>query len=198
MFNIENGQVRCHREKDEKWNGMKIIIDQELHGISLDDVCKFWSVEQVLTSNETLLLPLHLPYPMWLKSTGKLNVVVSAWHPSNPSLLSLERKVSFSFVRTTHLFLGPPIASVEQRQCFHKTIGWNTTTTNGNDETVQKVVTLSIHIKTSGIPFADCFQVHIRWVVTQVPPRKTGVFILHIQVGLSVEFLKFTMYVFLS
>lgn len=47
---------------------------------------------------------------------------------------------------------------------------------------------LAMTIQMDGIPFADCFQVEIRWVVTRV-----GTNDLLLEVGLFVNFIKSTM-----
>ena len=104
----------------------------------------------------------------------------------------MQRIVTFTVARTSHLYMGPPTASVrhlQQRRLDHD----------------QNRCVLLMQIDMLGIPFSDCFQVYIRWVATTTATTTTTTTKcqqqqqdnpeLDIQVGVHVHFLKSTMYV---
>lgn len=84
------------------------------------------------------------------------------------------RFVTFKFNRTTHLYIGPPIAFVKQKQYCRV-------------EGVDKCV-VAISAEFEGIPYSDSFLVEMRWVAS-----RKGNNDIHIQVGLFVVFKKITM-----
>jgi len=84
------------------------------------------------------------------------------------------RFVTFKFNRTTHLYLGPPVAFVKQRHFVR---------VEGNDRCV-----LAISAEFEGIPYADTFAVEMRWVAT-----RKGANDVQVEVGLFVNFMKKTM-----
>ena len=132
-------------------------------------------------------------YKSWLAKSGKDEIQVQSWEQAEggsgspfafPSLWETDktrygqrRTVQFTFTRTTHLYTGPPIAKVTQRH-FGKISG-------------EERCILHMQIEMEGIPFADCFNVQIRWVVTRIGgtvEKPT----LEIRVGLFVNFVKQT------
>lgn len=82
-----------------------------------------------------------------------------------------KRTVQFEFTRTTALYTGPPVASVQHTQYVRR---------QGNDRCI-----VATTMKMGGIPFADTFFVQVRWVATRVGNRD-----LSIKVGLFVHFVK--------
>jgi len=85
------------------------------------------------------------------------------------------RLVTFKFNRTTHLYIGAPVAFVKQRHFIR---------VKGNDRCV-----LAISAEFEGIPYADTFAVEMRWIAT-----RKGADDVQIQVGLFVNFKKKTMF----
>ena len=82
--------------------------------------------------------------------------------------------ITFKFTRKTHLYIGPPIASVTQTQ--HCRI-------EGNDKCIS-----SINVAMQGIPYSDAFNVEVRWVA-----RRVGKNDIQVESGLFVDFKKPTM-----
>ena len=115
------------------------------------------------------------------------------------SSMQEERIVTFTVARTSHLYIGPPTASVRHVQRRHRleygTTNDTTTTTTTSQRTKRKRSILTMTVTMSGIPFGDCFQVHIRWVATEHPDKNQNEYYLDIQVGCHVHFIKSTMYV---
>ena len=89
-------------------------------------------------------------------------------------LCCIVQEVNFKYKRTSHLFIGPPIAQVKQTH-FCRVEGDN-----------KFVLVMSYEV--SGIPYADCFAVEIRWVV-----RREGASDLRVEVGVFVDFKKQTL-----
>jgi hypothetical protein len=84
------------------------------------------------------------------------------------------RHCTFKFNRTSHLYIGPPVAFVKQMQYCR---------VENNDKCV-----LSISASFEGIPYSDTFAVEMRWVA-----RRKGTNDIQIDVGLFVDFKKTTM-----
>lgn len=85
-----------------------------------------------------------------------------------------KRLVTFKFNRTSHLYLGPPVADVTQTQYCR---------VEGNDRCA-----LAISGTFDGIPYADTFGVEMRWSA-----RRKGSNDVMVDVGLHVEFKKNTL-----
>jgi hypothetical protein len=84
-----------------------------------------------------------------------------------------KRLVFFKFNRTSHLYIGPPVADVKQTQYCR---------VEGNDRCA-----LAISVTFDGIPYADTFGVEMRWSA-----RRKGTNDVIVDVGLHVEFKKNT------
>ena len=84
--------------------------------------------------------------------------------------------ISYKFKRTTHLYIGPPIASVTEIQY----------TRVEKDDTFL----LASNVKIDGVPYADTFTVEYRWVGQKMD---IGTTCLHVQVGVFVNFKKSSM-----
>mmetsp|Transcript_30447 Transcript_30447/g.50247 ORF Transcript_30447/g.50247 Transcript_30447/m.50247 type:complete len:506 (+) Transcript_30447:95-1612(+) len=163
---------------DETLQKMDIIISKRLKGLTIaqfhDTV---WAED-----------PAKPLYKNWLDSSGKNEVKISDWQtgdgdegatasktgPWDGESYDKHRTVTFRFTRTTHLYTGPPVAEVKHTQFCRL-------------ESNEKCV-LGMQIEMQGIPFADCFNVQIRWVVTRMGTERD----LKIQVGLFVNFVQQT------
>ena len=83
--------------------------------------------------------------------------------------------MDFTFTRTTHLYTGPPVAKVKQ--------------THYGRLTEERCI-VQIQVNMEGIPFANCFNVQIRWVATRGGTRTKPT--LQLEVGLFVNFVEQT------
>jgi len=82
--------------------------------------------------------------------------------------------ITYNFTRTTHLYIGPPIASVTETQFCR---------IEGNDKCV-----LQTNVAMQGIPYADTFNVEVRLVA-----RRQGCNDCKVELGLFVDFKKSTL-----
>ena len=98
----------------------------------------------------------------------------NAWCKQYGEKYSRKRLVTFKFKRTSHLYIGPPIAFVKQQHYIR---------VEGNDKIV-----LAIEATFEGIPYSDTFGVEMRWVA-----RRVGSNDVQVDVGLFVLFKKSTM-----
>ena len=157
---------------DETLKKMDIIISKRLKGLTVQ---QFHDTVWKEDPDKPL-------YRKWLDASGKNDIEIQDWQIMDDDVKGLwdgesyqkERTVNFQFTRTTHLYTGPPIASVKHTQWCRV----------DDDECV-----LAMQIEMQGIPFADCFNVQIRWVVTRMGTDTD----LKIQVGLFVNFVQQTM-----
>jgi hypothetical protein len=85
------------------------------------------------------------------------------------------RLVTFEFERTTHLYIGPPVARVKQTQYCR---------TESNDK-----CTMAMALEFDGIPYSDTFGVEVRWVARRVDEND-----IHVEVGVFVNFKKSSMF----
>ena len=137
-------------------------------------------------------------YSKWLEASGKDGVQVQDWEQAEGGVTSespfafvsswdedhtkygQRRGVDFTFTRTTHLYTGPPIAKVKQTHYCKMS-------RNENERCI-----LHMQIEMEGIPFANCFNVQIRWVITRLGGTTTQSPVLEIKVGLYVNFVEQT------
>jgi VAD1 Analog of StAR-related lipid transfer domain len=175
-------------DPDETLPHMEIILRKKITGITVkqfyDLIWKDGAVDK--DGGEPF-------YTSWLAASGKDEIQFQSWEQAEggssspfayPGLWDKDatrygqrRTVDFTFTRTTHLYTGPPVAKVKQRH-FGKV--------SGDERCI-----LHMQIEMDGIPFADCFNVQIRWVVTRIggtAEKPT----LEIKVGLFVNFVKQT------
>merc|ERR1712238_117323 len=152
---------------------MEKILDQKLINTSVErfyDLC--WSEK-----NESDTSPF---YESFLKRQGNMEVDVGLWQYAEDGFdykwsgekFKQKRIVNFSYNRTTHLYIGPPVAKVRQTHFC---------TQNNN----KLIVVMSITF--FEIPYADSFTVEIRWIA-----RRDGVDDLHVEVGFFVDFTKYS------
>ncbi len=83
--------------------------------------------------------------------------------------------MTFQYRRTSDLHSGALNAEVQQLQMCRK-------------EGIDRLV-VNMQIKTSGIPFAENFQIQLRWVITRMPTNAQ----LLVNVGMFVDFVKPTL-----
>ena len=120
-------------------------------------------------------------YGDWLTGKGSKEVSVTDWeegsfpHKFSGESYTKKRIVKFLHPRTSHLWIGPPFAGVQQDQ---KVI------INGPDKFV-----VVMTVEMSGIPYADVFAVEVRWVATRCATDASAVDVL---VGVTVDFKKST------
>lgn len=159
---------------DETLAKMEPVLSKRLTGVSLKhfyDVC--WSEGSGGTDGGPF-------YHKFLQSKNGHDINVGDWevtdglvHPWSGEKMNQKRVVKYKFTRTTHLYVGPPIAGVTQTQYCRM---------EGDDKFV-----LTLTVEMDGIPYADCFAVEVRWVA-----RRAGKD-LAIDVGVFVDFKKSTM-----
>jgi len=149
---------------------MEVVVKGKLKGVSIDQLyATCWS--------ETKDAPFYFS---WLTDDGNLEVSVSEWE-TNPAdgfvnawdgeAYTHRRTVTYKYKRTTHLYIGPPIAEVTQVQYYRA------------ENDLRCVLAMSVKI--DGIPYADTFTVEVRWVGTVA---SAGV--IRVEVGLFIDFKK--------
>ena len=155
---------------DDTLKTMDVIITKRLKGLTVQQF-------HDIVWKEDPEKPL---YRKWLESSGKNDIDIEDWQMGDTKgvwdgeAYQKQRAVTFRFTRTTHLYTGPPIATVKHKQFCRV-------------EDEGKCV-MAMQIEMEGIPFSDCFNVQIRWVVTRLGTDDD----LKIQVGLFVNFIKHT------
>ena len=87
---------------------------------------------------------------------------------------SCSQIIRFKFKRSTHLYIGPPVASVTQTQYLMK---------DGNDRCI---VMMTVEI--DGVPYSDSFAVEVRWAARRLKEKD-----LAIDAGVFVRFTKSNM-----
>ena len=158
---------------DESLAKMDPVLSKRLTGVSLKhfyDVC--WSEGNDGADSGPF-------YHNFLESKNSHDISVGDWevadgltHPWSGETMDQKRVVKYKFTRTTHLYVGPPIAGVTQTQYCRM---------EGDDKFV-----LTMTVEMDGIPYADCFAVEVRWVA-----RRAGKDLV-IDVGVFVDFKKST------
>jgi len=156
---------------------MQTVLSRTIKGTPITDVYeKIWS-EGIKTSEKPF-------YGPWLKTEGCFETQLGDWefasddqgflNPWDKERYTQKRLIKFKFKRTTHLYIGPPIANVIQQQYCR---------VEGNDKCV---VTMCVTF--DGIPYADSFAVEVRWIATRQGGKDVKV-----EVGLFVDFKRRTM-----
>ncbi|KAL3807060.1 hypothetical protein ACHAXA_008006, partial [Cyclostephanos tholiformis] len=146
---------------------MDLIFSKTLKNVTIEDYYNHgWSEER----------PLYGP---WLEKKGSFDVSVGNWEHStegfeNPwsgEKFPQKRVIRFKFNRTTHLYIGPPVAGVTQTQYLIK---------EGNDKCI---VMTTVDI--DGVPYSDVFAVEVRWAARRIRENSVA-----IDAGVFVRFLK--------
>lgn len=155
---------------------MTVVLSGLVKNVSIKDIYgKVWS-EGYQTSER----PFYHP---WLEEEECFDIDVGDWEfaagagfrgPWCNESYGQRRVTTFRFKRTTLLYMGPPVASVNQ--IHHCRV-------EGNEKCV-----VAMSVTFEGIPYSDCFCLEMRWVA-----RRVGSGDLEISVGLEVDFKKSTM-----
>ena len=157
--------------KDPIIGKMDPIFSKKLKGVSIDSYYeKGWSDK---------INPLYSP---WLERKGSFDVSVTQWEHSDQGFenkwsgerFHQKRIVKFKFKRTTHLYIGPPVAGVTQTQYCYK---------DGDDKCI-----IMMTVEMDGIPYSDVFAVEVRWAA-----RRVGTNDISIDAGVFVNFIKSSM-----
>jgi len=158
--------------KDPIIGKMDPIFSKKLKGVSIETYYqKGWSDK---------INPLYSP---WLERKGSFDVSVTQWEHSDQGFenkwsgerFHQKRIVKFKFKRTTHLYIGPPVAGVTQTQYCYK---------DGDDKCV-----IMMTVEMDGIPYSDVFAVEVRWAA-----RRVGTNDVAIDAGVFVNFIKSSMF----
>ena len=124
--------------------------------------------------------PGHCFFGDWLKKEKCFNVKVGPWstgsyaHKFSGEEFTSRREVTYTFPRTTHLYVGPPNADVQMIQLAR--------IIDGN----RCVVVYTVNI--AGIPFADVFSVETRWTATNTADK-----VIAVQTACQVVFSKYSL-----
>mmetsp|Transcript_3490 Transcript_3490/g.6409 ORF Transcript_3490/g.6409 Transcript_3490/m.6409 type:complete len:1355 (+) Transcript_3490:139-4203(+) len=163
---------------DQVIKKMEIVLSKKIKNVS---ILRFYDLVWS-EGNGTDAKPFYGP---WLEYMGSHKVKVDDWEVAEKDSdlfvgwcgekYSRRRHISFEFTRTTHLYIGPPVAGVNQTHYC---------SIDGNDKCV-----LAMTVEMEGIPYADCFAVQVRWVA-----RRIGECDIHVEVGVFVDFKKSTMF----
>jgi hypothetical protein len=160
---------------DTVLKGMTVVLLKTIKNASIKRVYEsVWS-DGIGTS----AAPFYKP---WLEEEKCFEITVNDWEfadegYTNPwcnERYTQRRLVTFRFNRTSHLYIGPPVAFVKQMQYCK---------VEGNDKCV-----LAISATFEGIPYADTFAVEMRWVGI-----RKGTKDVQVEVALHVDFKKSTM-----
>ena len=144
-------------KKDEVLTKMNIIVNEKLANVSVDQVNKICWEGDLGSDNHSSF------YGSWLESQDvNFDVEVGQWETEEggykndwcAQVYERRRMISYKFKRTTHLYIGPPIASVTEIQY----------TRVEKDDTFL----LASNVKIDGVPYADTFTVEYRWVGQKV------------------------------
>lgn len=164
--------------EDDLLKKMTIVLSKSLRGVSIKEVYeKAWS-----EGNRTSEKPFYGP---WLDTEECFDINVEDWEFAEPGSdgfigpwcnerYTQRRLTTFKFKRTSHLYIGPPVAHVKQMHYCR---------VEGNDRCI-----VAISATIDGVPYSDTFVVEMRWVA-----RRHGDNDLDVKVGLEVDFKKNTM-----
>ncbi|CAB9509546.1 GRAM [Seminavis robusta] len=150
---------------------METVLNKKIRGVAVN---KFHEIVWSDTSDNKSL------YGSWLGSGNCYDIVVGQWETSGDAFTSpwsgerFSQKRSVSFQLKRNSMIGPPVAGVNQTQYCRL---------DNNDRS-----TMHMTVEFQGIPYADTFQVEVRWVATRSGTRD-----LTVQVGVFVEFKKSTL-----
>jgi len=142
------------------------------------------SIETYFSAGWSEVTPLYGP---WLQKIGSFDVSVTDWEHASPEngdrfvnawskeKFTRRRVIKFKFKRSTHLYIGPPVAGVTQTQYLIK---------DGNDRCV-----VMMTVEMDGIPYSDAFAVEVRWSARRVEQNDIAV-----DAGVFVRFTKSSMF----
>ena len=154
---------------------MEVVVSKKIKNIPIQSV--FENIWADRTEGESF-------YESWLKEEECFDIGMGEWEIAETGKkfrnewcneeYDQQRLVTFKFNRTTHLYIGPPVAIVKQRHFIR---------VEDNDKCI-----LAISAEFEGIPYADTFAVEMRWIATRIGRKDVMV-----KVGLFVNFKKTTM-----
>jgi VAD1 Analog of StAR-related lipid transfer domain len=163
---------------DELLKEMEVVVSKLLKNVSIKSV--FENVWEDPVGKKSF-------YEAWLEEEECFDITMEDWEVAKPDApfrnpwcstkgetYTHKRLVTFKFKRTTHLYIGPPIAFVKQMHYLR---------VEGNDK-----IALAIEATFEGIPYSDTFGVEMRWIA-----RRQGSNDVKVDVGLFVLFKKSTM-----
>lgn len=156
---------------DQILDKMEIVVDKKMYNVSVD------KLHEICFSDEGKESGFYLS---WLEKSGSFDVTVGEWDTNDTKndwcgeIYTKKRTINFKFKRTTHLYIGPPVASVIQTQYCR---------VEGNDKCI-----IATNVRMEGIPYADVFNVEVRMVAS-----REGTSNLQVKAGLFVDFKKKTM-----
>mmetsp|Transcript_30233 Transcript_30233/g.60081 ORF Transcript_30233/g.60081 Transcript_30233/m.60081 type:complete len:420 (-) Transcript_30233:30-1289(-) len=156
---------------DEQVKKMTVVVSDTLRGINIGQFFNsFWRDK-----------PGSEFYGPWLETKKSEKVKVGGWeknrheHKFSKEVFSHKRVATFDYPRTTHLWVGPPMAGVTQAHYARI------------DDGARCIIAMSVEM--NGIPYADVFAVEVRWVATNVADK-----VIEIEVGVAVDFKKSSMF----
>jgi hypothetical protein len=163
---------------DEPLRKMEVVISKSIRNVSIVSV--YENIWEDPAGEKSF-------YGSWLEDEECFDIMVGDWEIAKPKesftnpwckkmgeRYSHKRLVTFKFKRTTHLYIGPPIAFVKQYHYLR---------VEGDDKIV-----LAIEATVEGIPYSDAFGIEIRWIGS-----REGRNDVKIEVGLFVLFKTNTM-----
>mmetsp|Transcript_111844 Transcript_111844/g.228999 ORF Transcript_111844/g.228999 Transcript_111844/m.228999 type:complete len:915 (+) Transcript_111844:1197-3941(+) len=160
---------------DSLQKNMEIVVSKRIKNTSVESV--FENVWADRSKSKSF-------YGSWLDEEECFDIGMGEWEIAEPGKkfrnewcneqYDQRRVVTFKFNRTTHLYIGPPVAIVKQRHFIR---------VEENDRCV-----LAISAEFEGIPYADTFEVEMRWIAT-----REGAHDVLVNVGLFVVIKKNTM-----
>jgi hypothetical protein len=176
---IDSGNSLPEVEPDKLLDETEIVVSKTIKNISIK---KLFENVWADTSPDKKTF-----YGSWLEDEECFDITVNDWEFAETGTFftnawckqygeqyTQRRLVTFKFKRTSHLYIGPPIAVVKQLHNIR---------VEGNDKIV-----LAIEATFEGIPYSDTFGVEMRWVA-----RRVGANDVQVDVGLFVLFKKSTM-----
>lgn len=175
----EDGQSAAPVPPDITLKKMEVVLSRMIRNAPIEKIYeKVWA-----EGNKSSEDPFYGP---WLEKEGCFDINIEDWEfgsdDNSDSFVNMwdeerytqQRSVTFKFKRTTHLYMGSPIAIVKQKQFCR---------VEGNDKCV-----MAMRVTFDGIPYADSFAVEVRWIASRKGKKDVT-----IDVGLFVDFLKTTM-----
>lgn len=176
-----NDGTEDHRppvSQDALLKEMEVVVSKPIKNVSIQAI--YQSVWEDSPGKKSF-------YEAWLEDEECFDITMGVWEHaeqnsyfSNPwcckkgETYSQRRLVTFKFKRTTHLYIGPPVAFVKQEHYIR---------VEGDDKIV-----LAIEATFEGIPYSDTFGVEMRWIATRQGSKD-----VKIEVGLFVLFKKSTL-----
>ena len=180
VVELNEGGSREILQPDFTLSKMQIIINENLAGVTIDQIYRTCWTRQEEEVNGTSKSDDF--YANWLNEQKvNFDIDVGCWEENEGGFINewcgekytRKRLVRYKFKRTTHLYIGPPVANVTETQ-FSRI--------EGNEKCI-----IASNVKIDGIPYADSFSVECRWTARRLE-AKTDTSCAQIQVGIFVNF----------